>query len=104
MTINNTNINFETLETIAAASIAKLETSNANNKTRWISAIKKAVAELQENPFWNFADGEFVMMSTTSGTTYQPNGKCSCIAYTAHHQPCRHLASKRLLERLAETM
>lgn len=104
MTINATNINFDQLETIAAASIAKLETSNRADAKRWINAIRKGCAELQENPFWNFADGELVMMSATSGTTYTPNGVCQCISYTKHQQPCRHRASKRLLERLAETM
>ena len=103
MTINNTNINFETLETIAAVSIATLETSNRPDAKRWSNAIKKAVAELQENPFWNF-DGELVMMSATSGTTYTPNGVCQCVSYTAHKQPCRHRAAARLLARYAETI
>ncbi len=104
MTINNTNINFEQLETIAAEAVKALETSNRTDSRRWINAIKKAVAELQENPFWNYADNELVMMSTTSGTTYTPNGVCQCIRYMAHKQPCRHRSAKRLLERLAETM
>lgn len=104
MTINSQNINFDQLESIAAASIASLETSNRADAKRWINAIKKAVNELTINPYWNYSDGELVMMSTTSGTTYTPNGVCQCISYTVHKQPCRHKASKRLLERLAETM
>ncbi|HEY0459198.1 MAG TPA: hypothetical protein VGC97_08680 [Pyrinomonadaceae bacterium] len=103
MTINNTNLNFDQLETIAADSIAKLETSNRPDRTRWINAIKKAVTELQANPFWNFDGTELIMMSTTSNTTYQSNGTCQCISYTEHKMPCRHRAAARLLARYAET-
>ncbi len=101
MTINATNINFETLETIAADSIAKLETSNATNKTRWINAIKKAVIELQENCYWNFDGKELVMMSTTSNAIYTPNGICQCEAF-ARQTPCRHRAAARIIQRYAE--
>lgn len=102
MKLNATNTNFDQLETIAADSIATLETSNRPDARRWMNAIKKAVVELQENPFWNF-DGELVMMSATSGTTYTPNGVCQCKAFTEHKQPCRHRAAARLLARYAET-
>ena len=103
MNLNNQNTNFDTLETIAADAITKLETSNANHKTRWISAIKKAVIELQENPFWSFDGAELVMMSTTSNAVYTPNGTCGCISY-AKGFPCRHRSAKRLLERLTQTI
>lgn len=102
MTLNNTNTNFETLETIAADSIAKLETSNRPDAKRWINAIRKGCAELLENPFWNYANGEFVIMSTTSNTTYTPNGVCSCRAFTSGN-PCRHRSQKRLLDLYAQS-
>lgn len=101
MTINNTNINFETLETIAAAAIETLNASNRDDAKRWQSAIKKAVVELTTNPYWNFDGTELIMMSTTSNQTYTPNGTCGCISFVKHNMPCRHRASKRLLEKLA---
>ena len=102
MTINNTNLNFETLETIAADAVKSLDTSNRPDAKRWQNAIKKAVSELESNPFWNFDGAELIMMSTTSNTTYTPNGVCQCKAFIEHKQPCRHRASKRLLEKYAE--
>ena len=103
MKINNTNINFDQLETIASEAIAKLETSNANNKTRWITAIRKAVSELETNCYWNYDGAELVMMSTTSNAVYVPNGSCGCLSYTKGF-PCRHRSAKRLLDLYAATI
>ena len=101
MKLNATNTNFETLETIADASIKALKTSNRADAKRWQSAIRKAVGELQSNPFWNYDGAELLMMSATSGTTYQSNGTCQCRAFE-QSQPCRHRAAARLLARYAE--
>ncbi|MGI8642294.1 MAG: hypothetical protein ACR2MG_20375 [Pyrinomonadaceae bacterium] len=101
MKLNSLNINFEQLETVAGEAVKSLETSNRADAKRWQSAIKKAVAELESNPFWNYADGELVMMSETSNQLYTPNGKCGCRAF-AENQPCRHRAAARLLTRYAE--
>lgn len=103
MKLNATSTNFETLETIAADAIKSLETSNRADKTRWINAIKKSVVVLQENCYWNYSDGELVMMSTTSGTTYTPNGVCQCEAY-ARQMPCRHRSAHRLHNLLADSL
>jgi hypothetical protein len=102
MTINNTNINFETLESIATTAIETLTASNRNDKTRWINAIKKAVIELQENPFWSFDGQQLLMMSTTSNTTYQSNGVCQCRAFE-QSQPCRHRAGFKILLNYSQT-
>lgn len=102
MNLNNTNTNFDQLESIANASIAALETSTRADAKRWQNAIKKAVVELESNPFWNFDGKELVMMSTTSNATYQSNGTCQCRAFE-QGQPCRHRAAARLLARYAET-
>lgn len=102
MKLNSTNIDHELLESIAADSIAKLETSNRPDAKRWINAVKKSVVELQENCYWNFDGKELVMMSTTSGTTYTPNGVCQCEAY-ARQMPCRHRSAHRLLTIYSQT-
>jgi hypothetical protein len=101
MKINCQNLNHELLESIAAASIAALENSPRPDARRWQNAIKKSVVELQENPFWNYADGELVMMSTTSCETHFPNGVCQCHAFE-QGQPCRHRAAARILQKYAE--
>jgi hypothetical protein len=101
MKLNNLNINFEQLETVAEDAVKALQSSDRADARRWQSAIKKAVAELESNPFWNFDGQELVMMSGTSGAIYTPNGKCGCRAFE-QNQPCRHRAAARLLARYAE--
>lgn len=101
MKINYTNLDRERLEAVAADAIAALETSNRADSRRWINAIKKGCAELQSNPFWNYENGELLLMSETSGEIYSPNGKCGCISY-AKGNPCRHRSQKRLLDIYAE--
>jgi hypothetical protein len=103
MKLNAMNINNELLESIAATSIAALENSPRPDARRWQSAIKKGINELQENCYWQYADGELLMMSATSGTTYQSNGDCQCRAFE-QGQPCRHRAAARLLDRYAQTV
>lgn len=102
MKLNATNTNFEALETIAADACKALETSNRADAKRWINAIRKGLNELQENCYWQYDGKELLMMSATSGTTYQSNGTCQCKAF-AQSQPCRHRAAARLLARYAET-
>lgn len=101
MKLNNLNINFEQLEAVAENAVKALEVSKRADAKRWQMAIKKAVAELESNPFWQFSDGELVMMSETSGAIYTPNGKCGCRAFE-QNQPCRHRAAFKLLKNLSE--
>jgi hypothetical protein len=102
MNLNATNINTETLETIAADAIKALENSKRTDAKRWQNAIRKGCAELLSNPYWNYDGTDVVMMSETSNLIYTPNGKCGCRAYE-QGQPCRHRAAARLLTRYAET-
>ncbi len=101
MKLNNLNINYEMLESVAGEAINKLETSNRADAKRWQNAIKKAVSELETNCYWNFDGAELIMMSETSNRLYTPNGKCGCRAFE-QNQPCRHRAAARLLTRYAE--
>ena len=103
MTINNTTINFETLETIANAAITKLENAKCADRTRWINAVRKGCAELQSNPFWNYEvhNHAFVIMSETSNEIYSVNTYCGCTA-AGKLKPCKHRAMHRLLMRYAE--
>lgn len=101
MKLNNQTINFDKLEQVAQNAISTLETSQRLDAKRWGSAIKKAVAELENNPFWQFSDGEMIILSETSGEIYQPNGKCGCRAF-AENKPCKHRAMHRLLTRYSE--
>ncbi len=102
MNLNVTNINTETLETVAADAIKALENSKRMDAKRWQSAIRKGAAELVSNPFWNFDGKELVIMSETSNAIYTPNGVCQCKAY-AQNQPCRHRSMHRLLTRYTQT-
>lgn len=108
MKLDAMNTNFETLTAIADASIKTLDASNRTDAKRWINAIRKGLNELQENCYWQYADGALLLMSSTSGAIRTANGTCyddkgePCKAF-AQSQPCRHRAAARLLARYAET-
>jgi hypothetical protein len=63
---------------------------------RWITAIGRALVELDANPW--IARGELhgLIIGSPSGNAYAANGTCTCLAYT-HGQPCWHRAAARLV-------
>ncbi len=68
---------------------------------RWETAIAKAKAELESNPYIHF-DGQSLLILSPSGEIYTANGACQCKAFR-QHQPCWHRAAARLVRRYAET-
>jgi hypothetical protein len=92
-----TEINKEILGEIAAESIAKINPNQPNGK-RWISAIAKATAEIETNPFMTYEieSHSLLMMSETSNEVYRANGTCQCKAFEQGF-PCRHRAAARLV-------
>ena len=67
---------------------------------RWDTAIAKAKAQLESNPYMHF-DGESLLILSASGEIYSANGTCQCKAYNSG-QPCWHRAAARLVERYNE--
>ncbi len=92
-----TEVNFEVLGQIAAESIAKINPASKNGK-RWISAIAKATAEIESNPYMTYDHDShsLLMMSDTSSEIYTANGTCQCKAFE-NGFPCRHRAAARLV-------
>jgi hypothetical protein len=80
-------------------------TQEAFNKVsgnrRWQTAIVKAKAQLEENPYIHF-DGQALLILSPSNEIYTVNGDCQCKAYQSH-KPCWHRAAARLIERYNET-
>ena len=68
---------------------------------RWETAIAKAKAQLESNPYIHF-DGKALLILSPSGEIYTANGICQCKAF-ASGQPCWHRAAARLVERYNET-
>lgn len=68
---------------------------------RWETAIAKAKAQLESNPYMHF-DGQSLLILSASGEIYAANGACQCKAYQKN-QPCWHRAAARLVKRYAET-
>ncbi len=84
---------------------ARLEqvTQEAFNKTtnlRWQTAIAKAKAEIESNPYIHF-DGHALLILSESGEIYSANGTCQCKAFR-NNQPCYHRAAARLIQRYNE--
>ncbi len=84
---------------------ARLEqvTQEAFDKTtnlRWQTAIAKAKAEIESNPYIHF-DGHALLILSASGEIYSANGTCQCKAFR-NGQPCYHRAAARLIQRYNE--
>ena len=80
-----------------AAEIAKSRT----NDKRWLAAIDKAVAGV-ENGGWIVTElSNCLAITTETGNTYFANGVCQCEAYQ-HSTACKHRACYRLYQIAAE--
>lgn len=67
---------------------------------RWETAIAKAKAQLESNPYMHF-NGHSLLVLSPSGEIYTANGACQCKAYL-NGRPCWHRAAARLIERYME--
>lgn len=103
--IGQINIERETLASIAADSIVKLELANVKDKKRWITAIAKAVKTIESTEILTFnADEKSLNVRSSRGkAVYRSNGVCQCEAFEKG-MPCVHRAMSRLLLRYIETV
>ncbi len=86
---------------VAADALAKIELTvkDARMKKRWINAIAKATAEIEENGvFMNYQedDHSLIIWSQKSNNIYTANGICQCRAFE-QGSPCFHRAAARLV-------
>jgi hypothetical protein len=80
--------------------VAQTAFDNASGDCRWETAIAKARAQLESNPYMHF-DGQSLLILSPSGQIYSANGTCQCKAYR-NGQPCWHRAAARLVQRYNE--
>ncbi len=73
------------------------EAFDKTDNRRWQTAIAKAKAQLESNPYLHF-DGEALLILSDSNEIYRANGTCQCKAYEKGF-PCWHRAAARLVER-----
>ncbi len=86
---------------IIAEALAKIEltVTDAGMKKRWINAIAKATAEIEENGvFMTYQedDHSLIIWSQKSNKIYSANGHCQCRAFE-QGSPCFHRAAARLV-------
>ncbi|HEX8920653.1 MAG TPA: hypothetical protein VF766_04205 [Pyrinomonadaceae bacterium] len=74
---------------------------SASDNRRWTNAIRKAVEQIETNPYLHMQDGALLVLSS-SNEIYTANGTCQCKAYMSG-QPCWHRAAARLLKRYQES-
>ncbi len=72
----------------------------ASSHPRWVTAIDRAVAEIDTNPYIEWQD-DHLLIGSPSGAVYSSNGVCQCQAFT-HGQACWHRAAARLVRRYHE--
>lgn len=82
--------------------VAQEAYDKVSGNRRWETAIAKAKAQLESNPYMHF-DGQSLLILSPSGEIYTANGTCQCKAFLSGH-PCWHRAAARLVERYNETL
>ncbi len=88
-----------------ALSKVELTVTDAQTKKRWIRAIAKAVAEIEENGnfmSWMAEDKSLLIWSQKTDGVYTSNGVCQCRAFV-QGVPCFHRAAARLVRIYLET-
>lgn len=90
------NIDRDKMQRVAQAAFDKV-----SGNRRWETAIAKAKAQLEENPYIHF-DGHSLLILSSSDEIYSANGTCQCRAFQ-RGLPCWHRAAARLVERYNET-
>lgn len=85
------NLNSSTL-----AAVVEKAAHDAANHPRWLTAIGRAIVELDSNPYMERAAYGGLIIGSPSGQCYTSNGVCQCAAYT-HGQACWHRAAARLV-------
>jgi hypothetical protein len=86
---------------VIADSLSKIEqtVTDAQTKKRWINAIAKAAAEIEQNGVfmtWQNEDHSLLIWSQRSNNIYTANGVCQCRAFE-QGAPCFHRAAARLV-------
>ena len=81
--------------------VAQEAFNRVSGNRRWETAIVKAKAQLESNPYMHF-DGQSLLILSPSGEIYTANGTCQCKAFLSG-QPCWHRAAARLVKRYNET-
>ncbi|MCA1625029.1 MAG: hypothetical protein LC768_13575 [Acidobacteria bacterium] len=93
--------NQELFGKVIADALAKVEQTVTDNQTkqRWINAISKAAAEIEENGVfmtWQDEEQSLLIWSQKSNHIYSANGVCQCRAFD-QGSPCFHRAAARLV-------
>jgi hypothetical protein len=98
--------NKQTFASVIAGALSKVElTTDAQTKRRWIRAIARAVAEIEENGnfmSWLAEDKALLIWSQKTDGVYTSNGVCQCRAFL-QGVPCFHRAAARLVRIYLET-
>jgi hypothetical protein len=82
-----------------ALSKVELTATDAQTKRRWVNAIAKAAAEIEQNGVfmtWQDEDHSLLIWSQKSNNIYSANGVCQCRAFE-QGSPCFHRAAARLV-------
>jgi hypothetical protein len=85
------------LNSITFAAVVEKAAHDAANHPRWLTAIGRAILELDSNPWIERNhEGHGLLIGSPSGAVYSSNGICQCSAFE-HGQACWHRAAARLV-------
>ncbi|MBA3715993.1 MAG: hypothetical protein H0W76_26685 [Pyrinomonadaceae bacterium] len=91
----------ETINEQKFALVVEQAMTKTRDSKRWQNAIRRAAEMIQTNPFTHWT-GSALLIWSDSGEIYEASKVCQCRAFTKH-QPCKHRAAYRLVQRYNET-
>jgi len=91
----------ETLNEQRFAQIVEQALTNTKDSQRWQNAIRRAAEMIQTNRLMHWT-GSALLIWSDSGKIYEASEVCQCRAFI-EHQPCKHRAAYRLVQRYNET-
>jgi len=74
----------------------KATANGGKDARRWQTAIARAKAELESNPFLHY-DGRALLVLSPSGEIYEASRGCQCKAWERGKFPCWHRAAWRIV-------
>lgn len=78
------------------AAVCEKAAHDAQQHPRWLTAIGRAILELDSNPWIERGELHGLVIGSPSGNVYAANGTCQCEAHK-YGIPCWHRAAARLV-------
>ncbi len=91
--------NYEIWTKVIATAISAASANPGNRKVEnWVKQIGYAAKSVETNPYLNYEEGNFIVLSERSLNIYEVDEYCDCKGAVEYGQICWHRVAKRLWE------